>query len=274
MTSRERMIRMYDRALVSANYRRYFEDSGFYNFGYWDSGAKSQREASEALVDELVGRISNRAGRILDVACGPGASTRRLLRYYAPDQVTGINISENQLAAARERAPGCTFLLMDAAQLGFADDQFDAVMCVEAAFHFNTRERFLREVLRVLKPGGSLVLTDMLFRGFLKPIGDFGQVPPANFVQNIADYGTRLEAAGFESVEVEDATERCLAGFRRAPRPLARGRTAAWTNDTWTIPFDVRAQRRDCPIFSNDLQSLSDCVGEKTACRDSGLTYC
>jgi len=215
MSSRDRMIRMYDRALVSANYRRYFEDSGFYNFGYWDSGATSQREASEALVDELVGRISNREGRILDIACGPGASTARLLRYYGPDQVTGVNISENQLDAARERAPGCAFLLMDAAQLGFADDQFDAVMCVEAAFHFNTRERFLREVLRVLKPGGSLVLTDMLFRGFLKPIGDFGQVPPANFVHNIADYGTKLEAAGFESVEVEDATERCLAGFRR-----------------------------------------------------------
>jgi SAM-dependent methyltransferase len=215
MTSRERMIRMYDRALISANYRRYFEDSGFYNFGYWDGGARSQREASEALVDELVGRISNRAGRILDVACGPGASTRRLLRYYAADKVIGINISEVQLAAARERAPGCAFLLMDAAQLAFPDNQFDAVMCVEAAFHFNTRERFLREALRVLKPGGTLVLTDMLFRGFLKPIGDFGQVPPANFIQNIAEYRATLEAAGFESVGVEDATDRCLNGFRR-----------------------------------------------------------
>jgi ubiquinone/menaquinone biosynthesis C-methylase UbiE len=209
------MIRMYDRALISANYRRYFEDSGFYNFGYWEGGAKSQREASEALVDELIGRIANKGERILDVACGPGASTRRLLRYYAPDKVTGINISENQIAAARERAPGCAFLLMDAAQLAFPDNQFDAVMCVEAAFHFNTRARFLGEALRVLKPGGSLVLTDMLFRKFLKPIGDFGQVPPANFVQNIEEYRTTLQAAGFESVEVEDATDRCLSGFRR-----------------------------------------------------------
>jgi SAM-dependent methyltransferase len=209
------MIRMYDRALVSSNYRRYFEDSGFYNFGYWDGGARSQREASEALVDELVGRISNKTGRILDVACGPGASTRRLLRTYAPENVIAINISEIQLAAARERAPRCAILLMDAAQLAFAAEQFDAVICVEAAFHFNTRDRFLREALRVLKPGGSLVLTDMLFRSFLKPIGDFGQVPPANFVQDIADYGARLQAAGFESVKVEDATECCLAGFQR-----------------------------------------------------------
>ena len=215
MSPRERMIRMYDRALVSANYRHYFEDSGFYNFGYWDGGAKSQREASEALVDELVGRISNKTGRILDVACGPGASTRRLLRSYAPQNVIAINISEIQLAAARERAAGCAFLLMDAAQLAFADEQFGAVICVEAAFHFNTRDRFLREVLRVLKPGGSLVLTDMLFRSFLKPIGDFGQVPPANFVQDIADYRATLEAAGFKSVEVKDATECCLAGFQR-----------------------------------------------------------
>lgn len=215
MSPRERMIRMYDRALVSANYRRYFEDSGFYNFGYWNGGARSQREASEALVDELVGRIPGKPGRILDVACGPGASTRRLLRFYAPENVIAINISEVQLAAAREWAPGCAFLLMDAAQLGFAGEQFDAVICVEAAFHFNTRDRFLREALRVLKPGGTLVLTDMLFRSFLKPVGDFGQVPPANFVENIAEYKARLEAAGFESAEVEDATGSCLAGFRR-----------------------------------------------------------
>ncbi len=188
MPALHRVTRMYDRALVSSNYRHYFEDSGFYNFGYWDSQAASQREASEALIDQLTARIANRGGRILDVACGPGASTRRLMRSYAPSTITAINISEAQIAAARERAPGCTFLVMDAARLAFPDAHFGAVMCVEAAFHFNTRDTFLREALRVLKPGGSLVLTDMLFRAFMKPIGSYGQVPPANFVPDIASY--------------------------------------------------------------------------------------
>ena len=209
------MIRMYDRALVSDNYRHYFENSGFYNFGYWDTHATSQREASEALIDQLTAKIANKGGRILDVACGPGASTRRLMQSYAPGMITAINISETQIAAASKRAPGCSFLVMDAARLAFPEALFDAVMCVEAAFHFNTRHTFLREALRVLKPGGSLVLTDMVFRGFMKPIGDFGQVPPANFVRDIVSYRSRLEAAGFEGVAVEDATQACLGGFQR-----------------------------------------------------------
>jgi MPBQ/MSBQ methyltransferase len=215
MTAQERMIRMYDRAMVSSDYRQYYEDSGFYNFGYWDTNAKSQREASEALIDQLVGRITNKGGRILDVACGPGASTNRLTRAYPPNMITAINISEAQLAAARKRAPGCAFHLMDAAQLKFPEAQFDAVMCVEAAFHFDTRDRFLREALRVLKPGGSLVLSDMLFRGFLRPFGEYGQVPRANFVPDVASYRARLEDSGFEGVDVQDATQACLSGFRR-----------------------------------------------------------
>ncbi len=155
MTAQHRAIRLYDRALTSDNYRRYFGDSGFYNFGFWDSCPQSQHEACEALVDLMLDRVPNKGGRILDVACGPGATTKRLLRHFPAERVTGINISEAQLAAARERVPGASFVFMDATRLGFADEQFDAVICVEAAFHFKTRDRFIQEAMRVLKPGGN-----------------------------------------------------------------------------------------------------------------------
>jgi MPBQ/MSBQ methyltransferase len=215
MTAPDRTIRAYDRALVSRGYRHYFEDSGFYNFGYWGSHPGSQREASEALVDRLLDRIPDKQGRILDVACGPGGTTRRLMRSYAPEMISAINISEAQLAEARQRAPGCAFHRMGATRLEFPAEHFDAMICVEAAFHFDTRDAFLGEALRVLKPGGSLVLTDMLFRDFLRPIGDWGHVPRVNFAADIDSYRDRYNAAGFEAVDVEDATHACLGGFRR-----------------------------------------------------------
>src|SRR6266487_819458 len=76
----------YDRMMRGSHQRRYFENSGYFNFGYWGAGAKSQPEASEALVDQMVARIANRTGRILDVACGLGGSTKRLTQTYAPER--------------------------------------------------------------------------------------------------------------------------------------------------------------------------------------------
>ncbi len=215
MIRQESIARFYDRALKAPAYRRYFEDAGYFNFGYWGGNAKSQREACDALIDRLVQRIAVKGGRILDVACGAGGTTKRLTQSYAPENITAINISAAQLSAGRERVPGATFLRMDAVQLDFPGDYFDAVICVEAAHHFNTRDRFFGEALRVLKPGGSLVLTDMVFNGFLRPVAEFGDVPLANFLPDFACYRERLEAAGFTSISVEDATEACIGSFRK-----------------------------------------------------------
>jgi MPBQ/MSBQ methyltransferase len=215
MTAQQKMIRVYDRTMRGRYQKRYYEDSGFFNFGYWHPPTSSQRQASEALVNRLLEKIPNKVGRILDVACGLGASTRLLMDWYPPEMITGINISEAQLAEARRRAPGCAFLRMDATRLEFSDAEFDAVICVEAAFHFDTRDAFLGETLRILKPGGSLVLSDILLRDFVALLAEHSQVPRANFVTDIAAYRKRLENAGFHAVDVQDATDICLGEFRR-----------------------------------------------------------
>lgn len=221
------MIRVYDRTMPGSNQRRYYANSGYFNFGYWGAGATSQREASDALVDQLAGRIVGNGGRILDVACGLGGSTRRLTDTYAPDMITGINISPAQIAEAQARAPGCAFKVMDATALDFPDDHFDAVICIEAAFHFDTRDKFFKEAHRVLKPGGSLVLSDILFRKICNAMVQLGQVPRANLVTSTGEYGARLAAAGFTAVDVTDATALCLGGFCRNLTGWARAERRA-----------------------------------------------
>src|SRR5215831_6542959 len=131
---------------------------------------------------------------------------------YAPEMITGINISDAQIADARALAPSCTFQVMNATKLDFPHNHFDAVICIEGACHFDTRDKFLTEAHRVLKPGGSLAMSDMLFP--ITILSDFGQVPRANLLPSIAEYCARLAAAGFVSIEVTDATDDCLGGFR------------------------------------------------------------
>src|SRR5262249_24125779 len=82
----------YDRMMRGSHQRRYYGDSGYFNFGYWGAGAKSQLEASEALVDQMVARIADKTGRVLDVACGLGGSTKRLMQTYPHAMITGTKI--------------------------------------------------------------------------------------------------------------------------------------------------------------------------------------
>ena len=204
------IVQRYDALMYEASHIRYFLGSDFTNFGYWDADTKDQKQACENLMDRLIALIPERKGKILDVACGKGGTTRHLLKYYTPSSVTAVNLSAKQLETARARAPGCGFVLMDAAHLAFEDATFDDIICVEAAFHFVTRERFLREALRVLKPGGRLVLSDILMTREAEQAKPYRT--EENYLENPAAYGELGRSVGFSNVDVIDTTEPCWHG--------------------------------------------------------------
>jgi MPBQ/MSBQ methyltransferase len=197
----------YDAVIASPRMRALYGDSGYFNVGYWEPGITGLPEACDRLVDELASTVPADAGTILDVGCGLGAGSVRLAERFPAALVMGINISPSQLAQAQARGVR-TVVAMDAARLALADGCADAVLAVESPQHFDTRTAFLAEARRVLRPGGTIALADMLFRD-REPVGTW-MLPPANSdIASPEAYADALARAGFDAIEVRDATEVC-----------------------------------------------------------------
>ncbi|MCU0569841.1 MAG: methyltransferase domain-containing protein [Oculatellaceae cyanobacterium Prado106] len=99
---------------------------------------------------------------LLDVGCGIGGSSRILARDYG-FAVTGVTISPEQVKRAQQLTPPdltARFQVDDAMALSFPDASFDVVWSVEAGPHMPDKAIFAKELLRVLKPGGLLVVAD------------------------------------------------------------------------------------------------------------------
>jgi len=100
--------------------------------------------------------------KVLDVGCGIGGSSRILAKDYGFD-VTGVTISEEQVRRAKELTPAdvdAKFQVDNAMSLSFSDESFDVVWSIETGPHIPDKESFAKELLRVLKPGGRLVVAD------------------------------------------------------------------------------------------------------------------
>lgn len=184
---------------------------GFANLGYFDSETTSMSQASENMMEQLLRLVHQHQGTVLDVGCGLGGTTRYLTRYYSPDQVHGINISAYQLEECRGRAPNCHFHLMPAEALTFPENTFDTIISVEAACHFHGRREFLSEAMRVLKPGGELVVADILFHS--QPTTFAKMLSGQEIYESLDKYHAIWRSCGFDDVTTQDVTHECWTGF-------------------------------------------------------------
>lgn len=108
----------------------------------------------------IIARVFPRQGLdVLDVGCGTGEISLRVAKEFAPRSVTGIDLSESHLRQARSRAPssgGVTFEQGDALALRFPESRFDTALCRHMLHAVPDPAGVIREMIRVVKPGGWL----------------------------------------------------------------------------------------------------------------------
>ena len=171
---------------------------------------------SEPLADQFVEVAGIRPGqRALDVGCGPGALTARLVAVLGPERVSAVDPSLPFVEAARERFPGTEVTVGSAESLEFADDAFDAAMA-SLVVHFMTDPAAgLAEMARVTRPGGVVAATVWNHGAGAGPLSLFWEavraVDPQEEGEN--DYAGVHEgdlASRFRAAGLHDLTETVL----------------------------------------------------------------
>jgi MPBQ/MSBQ methyltransferase len=243
-------------AAVADDYRAWSPDLNMH-FGYWRWGINPfKREAMlDALNQETVKRLalSDAPLRVADMGCGAGATARTCARMHEKVQIDAVTISPEQIARGLERNAGASgkerirFTLADYAHTPLPSAAFDCAYAVESACHANgpAKHELIREMARLLKPGGRLVVTDA-FRRSGKPLPGPVKLCYDTWCRNwavpelaqIKLFTDELKAQGFANVKVEEISHRIAACALHIPflatsffvRELwkARGRLSGW----------------------------------------------
>lgn len=103
----------------------------------------------------LLDDLSGVRGRVLDVGCGAGSVAKAVKRERSDLQVFGCDLSESALSIAEASPEGVDFRLATAERLPFADGELDFVWIFDVLEHVDSPETVLREIARVLRPGGG-----------------------------------------------------------------------------------------------------------------------
>ncbi|HEU4426560.1 MAG TPA: class I SAM-dependent methyltransferase [Pilimelia sp.] len=142
----------------------------------YDEPRNSMFDIDEPIMHEILDALPS--GDALDAACGTGRYAEHLAARG--HRVVGVDSSPDMLERARARVPQSEFRLGDLHRLPLADDAVDVAVSGLALAHVPALEPVMAEFARVLRPGGSLVISDMhheriLLGSVVKALGQAGE---------------------------------------------------------------------------------------------------
>jgi cyclopropane fatty-acyl-phospholipid synthase-like methyltransferase len=232
------IARYYD--LSEVHYRTFWDldKARSLHYGYWTPDTKNFREAL-LMINKVMADSAgiNEGDRVLDAGCGVGGSSL-WLAANRNCRVTGISLNKNQVNKANSYAhetgiaDRVQFEQKDYCATGYAAESFDVVWAIESVCYANDKSDFIREAFRLLKKGGRLIVTDFFKAENLqgKAAADVQKMANGWAVNEFATaekFTEQLSAAGFQHIEINNASKAILPSAKRLYRAYFLGKPAS-----------------------------------------------
>ena len=138
----------------------------------------------------LAASIVHQPESVLDVGCGTGRLLRRAYRYWPEAQLIGVDPADGMIERAKLLTPNATFYTSMAESLPLEDNTVDLVLSTTSFHHWQDQAAGIREIARVLRPGGYFMLVDISLPEWL------GGVSRLNRFHSPSEMRTLFDQAG------------------------------------------------------------------------------
>ena len=192
------------------------------HYPLYDSEGDSFLEAQANLTDycmSLLPPLKNKD--LLEVGCGNGLQAIHIHNKYAPALIKAIDLNSDNIDIAKNEAESkgvqCVdFSVDDAQELStIEDNSIDVVINIESAFHYPDKASFLKQIYRVLKPGGSFVIADILARKRKgNPLKNSWKRKMSYHHWSLEKYLEEIPQANFQINKISDITPGVIRGFK------------------------------------------------------------
>ena len=180
-------------------------------------------QTQKNLTDFCMSHIPDFTGKhVLEIGCGNGIQAMYINNQYKPASMTGIDLDPGNIEIAnsevKQRQIGNMFFYVDDAQklAEIETGSMDIVVNIESAFHYPDKTEFLNQIARVLKPGGTFVIADLLTTVKTKGIGIrklWKSKQKLNHWKRTR-YESEFESSPLQTEQSIDITAKVINGFK------------------------------------------------------------
>ena len=181
----------------------------------WGEGFLSPGGTEE--IDEIVKNTNLEGKSVLDIGCGCGGAAFHLIKKYKAKSVQGIDTeplvikTAQQLSIKNNLADKTTFKCVEPGPLKYNEETFDVIFSKEVFLHIPDKEALLKDVHRILKPGGLIIVSDWMRIDDNPPSKQMQDYIAAEGLDmlmcSLKKYKELLQLTNFTNIEIRDRNE-------------------------------------------------------------------